>query len=268
MNKVFTSLFKAALFGTVIATVPFKSDAQVSESLDRKAAGKNVSIWDRLEISGGETFGNASVNTYTRILDPVTNIRSGNTTGKSFSYRSVSGYAAVYFPLSYIGQNSMLALNTGLYFTTNSWDLGNTSLDPNNIVNNTASEKYIGVPIGVDFIYGGEATFNKQNKVTLRGGVGAMPYFAMGKLEDGSEKYSKLGLQPYAKAELGFFLGVEWKIRGMVAIGTRTLYDYHAGDYNLNESSYYVANSFKVRSSYTIGLAVFPFSMHWENDKW
>jgi hypothetical protein len=272
MNNFFTSLFKATLFGTIIATVPSTINAQVSvrdinQYLDRKNAGKNVSLWNRYEIGYGETFSNGSTITYTRTRNISGGI-TGTTTGKSFNYRSTSGYSAVYFPLTYIGQNSALVLNTGVYARGSSWDLGNTSLDPTATTINSAAEVQIGVPIGVDYIFGGEVTCNKQDKVTLRAGAGAMPYIAVGSLADNSEKYAKLGMKPYVKAELGFFLGVEWKIRGMVIAGSRTLYNYQVGDYNLNNSSYYASYSFTVRPSYILGFSVFPFSFGWENDKW
>ena len=273
MNNFFTSLFKATLFGTIIATVPSTVDAQVSvrdvnQYLERKDAGKNVSLWNRLEIGYGETFSNGSASTYTRTKDGASGVITGTTTGKSFNYRSMSGYGAVYFPLTHIGQSSALVLNTGIYTRGSSWDLGNTSLDPTATTLNTASEIQIGVPVGVDYIFGGEATGNKQDKVTLRAGAGAMPYVAFGSLADKSEKYSKLGMKPYIKAELGFFLGVEWKIRGMVIAGSRTLYNYQVGDYNLNSNSYYASYNFTIRPSYVIGFSVFPFSFGWENDKW
>ena len=120
MNKIFTSLLKATVLGSLIATIPFTGNAQVSmrdvnQYLDRKDAGKNVSLWNRMEVGYGETFSNGSVNLYTRSYDPTSGKITGSTSGKSFSYRTWSAYAAVYFPLTYIGSNSALVLNTGIY---------------------------------------------------------------------------------------------------------------------------------------------------------
>jgi len=255
MNKKSTSLLKAVLFGTVIASVPLKSNAQ--------DAVRNGSIWNRLEIGYGETFSNASETNYVRIKDPVTNVITGSTTGQSFSYRTGGGYAAVYFPLTYINMHSALVLNTGINFTMSKWDLGNTSLNPDAMVVNTAKEMYFGVPIGVDYVFGGEASFNREDRVTLRGGAGLQPYMSMDKLEQGDVSNTKFGVKPYIKAEIGFFLGFEWKIRGVMVAGSRTLYDMKAGDLSLNNTNYYASYNFTVRPTYTIGLSVFPFSFGW-----
>lgn len=275
MNKFFSSLLRFGMFGMLIATLPAESNAQgirprdVNNYLKKREDGKNVSLFHRLELCYGITFGGGSVNVNDRYRDPFNqNAIGGSSRATTFNYRSYSGYGGVYFPLSYFSRNTVLALNVGVYATANTWDLGNTSLEPGVTTSYETSDMQIGVPIGVDFIYGGEATLNKADKVTLRAGAGVMPYFAAGSLADGSQDYGKLGFRPYVKAELGFFAGIEWKLRGMVVAGSRTIYDYSTGDYNLKESDYYYSFNFKIRPTYTVGIVIFPFSFGWENDKW
>lgn len=275
MNKIFTSLLRVSMIGAFIATLPTVTDAQsigvrdVNNYLRKREDGKNVSLFHRFELYYGLTFGGGGVNINDRFRDQSNfNTIAGNSRATTFNYRAYSGGGAVYFPLSYFGSQSLLALNVGIYGTANVWNIGNTSLDASRVTTYDAKDMFIGAPIGIDIIYGGEATLNKVNKITLRGGAGLMPYFATGELADGSQNYSKVSIKPYVKAELGFFAGVEWKLRGMVIAGSRTIYDYHTGDYNLRDSDYYYSMNFKIRPTYSVGLVVFPFSFGWENDKW
>lgn len=274
MNKIFTCLLKAAFFGTIIANVPVESKAQIgvrdiNRYLTEKDAGKNMALYHRLEIGYGYTFGTGSETSYSRFKDPGnSNVATGVTTGKSFSYRGLSAYASVYFPLAYFSETSAFVLNTSLYTNFNVFKLGNTSLNPNTNMTNEGADATIGFPIGVDFAYGGEVTNNKIDKVTLRAGAGMMPYLNYGVMADGNNSYARLGVKPYVKAEMGFFFGVEWKLRGMIIAGSRTIYNYSAGDYYLNDSQYYASYSLKVSPSYVVGFSVFPFSFGWENDKW
>jgi hypothetical protein len=275
MYKLLTSIMRAGAACALIAALPLAADAQgigardVKTYLQRREDGRNVSHFHRFELYYGMTFGSGGVNINDRFRDQSNNnIIAGNTRATTFNYRSASGGGAVYFPLSRLGQQSLLALNLGLYAVGNVWDIGNTSLEAGRVTSYEAKDLFFGVPIGVDFIYGGEATLNKGDKVTLRGGLGLMPYAAMGELADGSQDYAKLGVHPYVKAELGFFAGIEWKVRGMVVAGSRTIYDYKTGDFNLRDSDYYYSFNFKIQPTYTVGLVIFPFSFGWDNDKW
>lgn len=274
MNKIFTGLLYAGLSLLSVAAQSYTAQAQVrprdvQRYLNKRANGENVSLLHRYEMSYGFTFGGGGINVNDRYRNPLNSgIISGNTRAMTFNYRSASISAGVYFPLSYFSQKSMLALSVAAYGTGNTWDLGTTSLDGSATTKADAKDLYLGLPIGVDIIFGGEASLNKGDKVTVRGGLGMIPYFSSGELSDGSQKYTKFGMQPYIKAELGFFAGVEWKVKGMIVATSRTIYDYSVGDEYLRDSDYYYKLNFKIRPTYTIGIAVFPFSFGWDNDKW
>jgi len=274
MNKRFTRLLKMTMIGTVI-TIASASFAQpvsvrdINTYLKKRDDGKNVSLFHRFEVGYSFLFGNGSESSYMRYREQGNpNVINGITTGQSFSYRGFNGYAGVYFPMAYLSSNTALLLNTSLIANINKFELGNTSLDPSVQMTNEGADALIGIPIGLDFAYGGEVTNNKIDKVTLRAGAGVMPYLNYGTMADNSNHYARLGLRPYVKAEMGFFLGVEWKLRGMVIAGSRTIYNYTVGDYYLNDSGYYGSYSLKVSPSYVVGFSVFPFSFGWENDKW
>jgi|GEM_PF-1043884 len=281
MNKIFTSLLQAGTAGVLTVMCAAQVSAQISgaqmrhiarstnEYLNKRQNGENVSLFHRFEIGYGLTYGRASVNIQDRFRDGSNgNAIAGNSRVTTFNYRASSGFVGTYFPLSYLSNKSILAINTGVFGTASVWDIGNTSLEENTVTSYEAKDVFIGVPLGVDYIYGGEATMNKSDKVTLRAGAGLMPFLAGGELADGSQDYVKLGIKPYIKAELGFFAAVEWKLKGMIVAGSRTIYDYKTGDYNLNDSEYYYSFNMKIKPTYTIGITVFPFSFGWDNDKW
>ena len=275
MKKLFTPLIRLSLLGVFATLLTTDVNAQairardVNNYLKRRDDGKSVSLFHRLEIAYMMTYGSGNVAINYRFRDPSNfNNITGRSRATTFNYRATSGYTGVYFPMSYLSSNTALAMSVGLYGTASVWDIGNTSLQDNRVTTYESKDLYFGLPIGLDIIYGGEATMNKADKVTLRGGIGVMPYFAAGELADGSQDYGKLGVQPYVKAEIGFFAGVQWKLKGMVVAGSRTIYNYKAGDYRLQDANDYYSMEFKIRPTFTVGIAVLPFSFGWENDKW
>lgn len=275
MKKFSVSFFRAGLCALLLASFTIESQGQgirmrdVNTYLKKRDDGKNVSVFHRTELAYCMTFGGGALNINDRYRDPFNQSAiTGSSRAMTFNYRSYAGYGGFYIPISYLGEKTMLAMNLGVYATVNTWDIGNTSLEPGVTTKYETSDMYIGVPVGVDFIFGGEATLNKADKVTLRAGAGVMPYFAAGGVPNGTMDYGKLGLHPYVKAELGFFAGIEWKVKGMMIAGSRTIYNNTTGDYNLQYSDYYYNLNFKIRPTYTVGIAIFPFSFGWENDKW
>jgi hypothetical protein len=274
MKKFFSSFLRTGMFGMVFAALSLTSQGQVSirdinQYLKKRDDGKNVSMYHRYDLGYGVTFGSGALILNDRFRDQSNNnIISGTSRSTTFNYRTWTVHASTYFPLSFLSERSALVLNLGLLGVPTVFELGNLSLDPSRTSTYEAADLFLGIPVGVDYIFGGEATLNKADKFTLRAGGGLMPYLSGGELADGSNDYWKLGIKPYVKAELGFFAAVEWKIRGMAVLGSRTIYDIKQGDYNLGDSDYYYSMNFKIRPTFTIGIAVMPFSFGWESDRW
>lgn len=269
MNKIFTAFRKAAFAGVILAAATNVVHAQYGGS-SKRANGKNVSLFQRLELGGGLTFGNGSANSVERYIDPFhPNAISGVSKTQPFSYRSMCGWLNTYFPMTALSNRSVIALSVGVYGTSNSFTLNNFSFNGAPTATMDVSDLLIGLPIGVDYIFGGEATYNESDKVTLRAGIGAMPFVALGSLSNDAGKYNRFSVRPYVKAELGFFAGIEWKIKGQVLLGSRNLYDIRNGDYDLQDGSNYYSNfKMDLRPSYSLGIAIMPFSFGWNSDKW
>src|SRR5262245_56072912 len=119
MSNIFSSISKISLTAMAVVGLSLVSDAQslsmrdINTYLRKRYDGKNVSLFHRLELTSGMTFGGGIVNINDRFRDESNqNIITGNNRTTTFNYRSLSGYTAVYFPLSYFNERSMMALNT------------------------------------------------------------------------------------------------------------------------------------------------------------
>lgn len=273
MNKIFTALKQAAFASVILAAATNSVNAQTGSFGNysvKRSNGKNVTLFQRLELGGGLTFGKGSASSVERFYDQAhPGIISGTSNTQTFAYRSACGWLNTYFPMTALSHNSILAVSTGLYFTNNSFQINNFSFNGQSSATLDVKDMLVGLPIGVDFIFGGEATNNQSDKVSLRAGIGAMPFISLGSMSDDISKYSRLGVRPYVKAELGFFAGIEWKIKTQVMVGSRNLYDIRMGDYNLQDGENYYSNfKMDLRPTYSVGIAIMPFAAAWDNDNW
>ncbi|MFT4062960.1 MAG: hypothetical protein QM642_11460 [Edaphocola sp.] len=245
------------------------SPADVARYLKRRNDGKKVSLFHRYEVGYGQSFGGGNVSITNRYYDQSNyNQIGGKSRTTTFRYMSPSGYANIHIPMSYLSRKTILSASVGVFTQVNIFELGNTSLDENTTTSYDMGDAMVGLPLGIDVIWGGEATTDKADRVTLRAGAGVMPFLAFGSLASGEQQYVKLNARPYLKAEIGFFAGVEWKLRGSLIAGSRTIYDEKYGDYNLQTESYYSTFQMKITPIYNIGFTVFPFSFGWENSRW
>jgi len=275
MNKIFTALRQAAFASMILAVAANTVHAQTgSRSFGKysvkRSNGKNVTAFQRLELGGGLTFGKGSASSVERYYDPAhPGVVSGTSNTQNFSYRSACGWLNTYFPMTTLSYNSILAVSTGLYFTNNTFQINNYNLNGLSSPTLDVKDMLVGLPIGVDFIFGGEATCNQSDKVSLRAGLGAMPFVSLGSISNDVSKYSRFGVRPYVKAELGFFAGIEWKIKTQVMVGSRNLYDIRTGDYSLQDGDNYYSNfKMDLRPTYSVGIAIMPFAAAWDNDNW
>jgi hypothetical protein len=122
---------------------------------------------------------------------------------------------------------------------------------------------HFGVPLLIDYKYGGEATYDKADRFSFTLGGGIMPLVAIGAINEAGQISASIA--PVVKAELGFFAGVQWKVRAMYMI--------QSGDIlNTNDESADVRNYHSYRLNVTpginIGVSVMPFSFGWDNSRW
>lgn len=272
MNNGYTKNILIALIGVLSSVTTHNAAAQsfgsVQKAYNRTLSnGKNVSFFHRLDIYGGLTMGSGNVSSTSRYIDPANpNIISGDSRSQSFNYRSLSVGFNGYIPLIYLRSRTCLGLNIATYFNNNSIEIHNPGFP--GISSDVLKNAFVSIPFGVDYIYGGEASLNKGDKITLRAGLGVMPFINVSQFDSKYAKGSNLGILPYAKAEMGFFAGIEWKIKTQVVLGSRTMYESKSGDFDLQDAPNYASFKASVQPSYSVGIAIMPFSMGWEGGGW
>jgi len=118
----------------------------------------------------------------------------------------------------------------------------------------------IGVPVGFELISGGEASLDRADAFSFNVGAGFMPSMAVGGMYDfvGAKFHAPF----YAKAELGFHLGINWKIRGTYLASSPTSFNNMLSDMDLSFGE--LKTRMKNKDQFMISLIVQPFSFTWD----
>ncbi|MBS1776042.1 MAG: hypothetical protein JSS64_07150 [Bacteroidetes bacterium] len=117
-----------------------------------------------------------------------------------------------------------------------------------------------GLPVGIDFIGGAEASLQKADRFSFSFGAGFFPMVAFGMV------YQFPGINimapPYVKAEIGIHAGINWKLRATYIFRSPTSYSYsddamwtnYKGNLNVKLES---------NDQFMLSLLVQPFSWGW-----
>jgi hypothetical protein len=263
INKAF-GLVILALFvcSTAFAQINRQAGFQTDFSRSKKNKTKGA-IFKRLSVGYGQHFAYNTVNTtyqYSNTLD--TNFNVGVRAKKS-----MSGYINTYIKVANVSPRSVISLDlgftyTGFTFQHDSMTLFTYNKDSLRYERSDYREEYpvtiMSVPISVDFRTGGEATLSKEHRTSFAGGIGVAPSFVT--VETNEE--SQVKMIPFIKAEAGFFLGIEFKLRGMMYLGQANYLDNKVAD----GAGVVGTTARKSSGGYggTISLAIMPFSMKWD----
>ena len=198
----------------------------------------------------------------------------GDTTAKrSLSGMGFGGSIGLSIPFKATGHISCWAVNFHLFANTYSWTNLNEGYSPDGSYTTikpslNASTIQVGLPIGIDYKIGNDAIESKRLTFGTSLGAGVMPNYNLTTLANASadsiKSHGSFGFNPYVKAEVGFFLGWDIKIRLMYTMGDVTLIDVNKPtDYRIN-------GPFKVTSdgNFMISLVLMPFSGGWYERKW
>lgn len=129
----------------------------------------------------------------------------------------------------------------------------------------TAATIQMGLPIGLSFKAGGEASQDRGDKLSLTLGTGVYPSLNATVFEDYAG--AKFKLQPYLKAELGFFAGVNFKVRAFYAFGKLEYINYEDKFSGLTYA-YNDEASLTGKSSFLLSVMVMPLSFGWGKEAW
>lgn len=209
------------------------------------------------------TFGNGTMDTSF----------SQNVTSKN----GFGGMVGTAIPLKRLSDRCMLALGIGYTYNMYTWDYstpsfsglvkddqGNTIYDFRNNIYFSGVSMQMGLPLSADFKFGNDAFLNKNVRWGTTLGVGVLPTASM--TADFDNAGFGFGAAPFVKAELSFFAGICFKLRGQYAYGYIPFYD---GKNNLaGWSGYNVKSSLIGKQQITFSLILMPFSWAWNERGW
>lgn len=180
-----------------------------------------------------------------------------------------------FFPVAKMGEKSSLNISIDFLYNMMVWDAemvdvsgydystGSYSYNTTYVI--SAATVHWGLPIGVDFKTGGEATLDRSSKLSMTLGTGIYPSLNLTVFETNAGAKTKI--QPYLKAEVGVFAGINWKVRALYSFGKLEYIDY--SDVESGSSYAYESSASLVsKSTLTLSLLVMPGSFKWGKNEW
>lgn len=179
-------------------------------------------------------------------------------------------------PLTRIGGKCMLALGIGYQYNMFTWDyktpsFSNTFTDGNGnpvydfaFYSASGVSLQMGLPLSADFKFGNDAFLNKNQRWGCTFGAGVLPVGAI--TADFDNAGFGFGAAPFVKAEVSFFAGIDFKLRGQYAVGYLPFYD---SENSLGGwTGYNVKSSLIGKQQVTFSLILMPFSFAWQERGW
>jgi hypothetical protein len=228
-----------------------------------KANGKNLKPYLSYDIGISKPFAHA---TYTHTYLDMENgvIRGEKNIRRSLQAKGIGVNTSIYYPLFSVGDKSIVAFDFGIAGYLLHYDLGEIRLSPDKVYDYSLQSMQIGVPLCLDYKIGGEAIYDKSEKVTFTAGAGLCPVVYLTDLGTDISNI-KGGFRPYVHAELGFFAFIEWKIKAYCMGGTANILNLNnenSGMEGMPENS-----NIKLKSApvFSIGISFMPFSRDWDS---
>ncbi len=181
--------------------------------------------------------------------------------------KSISGYIGVSVPVALIGEKSMISLDIEANLLMG--ELSYDSLAIKKVIADGIDTFYqenmpfmmLSGPVSVNYKWGGDASLSKDHKAMLAVGAGvAASYITVDPLSGKQDAIIKA--IPFVKAEIGFFLGVAWKIRGTAYLGQYDLIDIKSE--NLSSAAGVIEKRYSGPLGYNISLMAYPLSFLWD----
>lgn len=271
MRKLFSSRF--ILLAFLAFVIPMFSFAQGSfmrsyaKYKERKENGQSVKSWQRYDIGYSFTFASATYTDHYTSVDMNGDLFDTTFTKKLVAKPIYGAMFSTYFPIAGMGENSILAIGLGIRANVYKWSTGDVALGSNYTYNYDYLTMDMGVPISVDMKWGCDAMLDKSNRTCFTLGIGGQPTYIMTGVPtavnaDGSVSLagsSVFKVQPFIKAEAGFFAGICFKVRAMYNFANIKYLDMTGNDEQI---------SLKGTSNFNLSIVLMPFSWDWGKEQW
>ncbi len=178
--------------------------------------------------------------------------------------KALNGYLGVSVPISMVSAKSMVCLDIEanvlmgeLTYDTVTVPLG-YKLMP---IAEPMPFMMVSGPISVNFKYGGDATLSKDNRTMLSAGAGiAASYITV---DDGLGAEAVIAGVPFVKAEIGFFAGLAFKLRGTAYMGRFEMLNSEAEQ--VSRATGIISGKYEGNFGYNLSLIVMPLSFTWDD---
>jgi hypothetical protein len=178
----------------------------------------------------------------------------------------LGAFVSIYHRLAMLNDKSCLAFDWGFDALAIVDETGKMSYNTpayNYSIESLVAYWHYGVPLLIDYKYGGEATYDKADNFSFTLGAGIMPMLAVGAINEVGQISGSIA--PLVKAEIGFFAGVQWKVRAMYMMQSGDVLNTNDNSDNVLKYHNYRLN---VKPGINIGISVMPFSFGWDNSRW
>lgn len=271
MRKLISSKFIVPVI--LAAVLPAVSFAQGSfmrsyaKYKRMKDNGENVKSWQRYDIGFSFAFASANYTDHYTSVDMNGDLFDTTLRRKLVAKPVYGVMASTYFPIAGMGENSILAIGLGVRANLYKWNTGNVMLGANYTYNYDYLTMDMGVPISVDMKWGCDAMLDKSNRTCFTFGIGAQPTYFMtgtptGLNSDGSIALSGSNIvkvQPFIKAEAGFFAGICFKVRAMYNFANVKYLDMTSDNEQI---------ALQGTSNFNLSIVLMPFSWDWGKEQW
>jgi hypothetical protein len=230
----------------------------------------------RFQIGYTFPMSSAKYTTHTLIFDDFGESNLDTTMSKDAKTKGGFGVTlGTHFPIVHMSETSCLAISLDFLYNLLVWDADMVKIEGydastgeysyNSSYIPSAATVHMGLPIGIDYKTGGEASLDRSNRMSFTFGTGFYPSLNATIFENNAG--AKMKIQPYLKAELGVFGGVNWKLRALYSFGRLEYIDYSSSlsgtGYEYSESASLIS-----KSSLSLSLMVQPFSFGWSKSQW
>lgn len=176
---------------------------------------------------------------------------------------SWGAYAEEFAPIAHLDDESILAFHYGGFCDFFKFKIGDMTMVPGEApVNGELAGITGGLNIGLDYRIGGDALLDKERRTMFNIGAGLSPSFTIAEYKPEMIGGGGFALQPYLKAEAGFFLGIAFKVRADLLLGKAKYLE--ASSEGINDRLDVTATS-PIRGI-RLGLAIMPYSWDWDGD--
>jgi hypothetical protein len=177
---------------------------------------------------------------------------------------SWGAYGETFIPIAHIDEESIFAFHYGVYCEFFKFKVGDMTMVPGeDPVTGDLTGFAGGLNLGFDYRIGGDALLDKHTRTMFNIGAGISPgmygsdYAPIPGGENGG-----FTVQPYLKAEAGFFLGIAFKVRADLLLGKGKYFNASGED---GDTRLDVTATSPIRGI-RLGLAIMPYSWDWDGD--